>query len=427
VNVFYDNRHRLIYAGIVELFEKNITADIITLTNQLEKNGTLKEAGGTYYIAQIMQNTPTYANYLTHCRILQEHYFKRCFIEVANNIKADCYDECSDALELIDKIEAEVFRIAEQRVSNNYKDMSIIAKERIELLSKQMDETDNRSVVPTGYKKLDAKLNGGLHGSELIVLAARPSMGKTAFALAIAYNVAKNGIPVGFFTLEMTATQIYDRLLNIHNNLEKSESKKQTIQKILNDKRRSVSQEFICNTIKAISNLEIYFDDTPTIKILELRAKCRQMKAEKDVGLIVVDYLQLIKSAKAESREREVSIISSTLKQISRELEVPVLALSQLNRVYETRLHNGKEIDASKIPLLSDLRESGSIEQDADVVMFLHRPEAILQNEPNKEEKIAKDNYKNLAQIGIGKQRNGATGIVNLHCEIEYGIFLNKT
>jgi replicative DNA helicase len=421
-NIFYDLRHQAIYKGIVELFNKNIVPDIVTLTEHLRSIGTLEEAGGTFYISEINRLTPTYANYQVHCRIIQEYYFKRCLIETSNNILANCYDDTTDAIEVIDKAEADVFQIAEQRITKTYKDMLILSTETSEELLKQLSN-QNINTVSTGYRDLDNKLNGGLNKSDLIILAARPSMGKSAFALALAYNTAGSGTPVGFFSLEMSARQLVIRLLNLHINRVKQIETVQSMIKNVNDATRNANQDVITTGLKELSVFPIYFDDTAAISIMELRAKCRQMKAEKNIGLIIVDYLQLIRSTKAETREREIAIIASTLKQIARELDVPVLALAQLNRVYESRVHDGKNINAQKTPILSDLRESGSIEQDADVVMFIHRPEALLKNDPEKEAKLAEHNWKNLAQIVVEKHRNGNTGIVNLKCFIEYSFF----
>lgn len=238
--------------------------------------------------------------------------------------------------------------------------------------------------VTTGFDYLDDLLNGGFHKSDLIILAARPSMGKTAFALALTMNAAYKGkVPVGFFSLEMSAPQITLRLLSSMEGFNAQEA--------LRFKRQNEMDKFTSGLGK-LATYPIFFDDTPSISIMELRAKCRRMKAEHDIGFVVVDYLQLVRSVKTESREREISIISSTLKQIARELEVPVLALSQLNRAIEERTFVGKSVNAERKPILSDLRESGSIEQDADIVMFIHRPEAVLKNEPDKEQIIAEKN-----------------------------------
>ena len=429
ITIFYDPRHQAIYNGIVDLFKKNLVPDIISLTEHLRKMGTLEDAGGTYYISEINRIVPTYAHYESHCRIVQEFYFKRCLIDAAINILNSSYDDTADALEVVDEAESEIFQIAEQRISKTYKDLSILSDETYKALLEQLSSDKNSTAVSTGYRFLDNKLNGGLQKSDLIILAARPSMGKSAFALMLAYNAARAEVPVGFFSLEMSARQLVIRLLNLDMNYAKAEQNRRTVQTIIKettDASKNAAQEIINSAFNSLAPLPIYFDDTAAISIMELRAKCRQMKAEKKIGLIIVDYLQLIRSPKTETREREIAVISSTLKQIARELDVPVLALAQLNRVYESRVYDGKGINAQKTPILSDLRESGSIEQDADVVMFIHRPEALLKNDPDKDEKIAAHNWNNLAQVVIEKHRNGETGMVDLDCFIEYGIFHNR-
>ncbi|MCL2038914.1 MAG: replicative DNA helicase [Bacteroidetes bacterium] len=428
-NVFYDPRHKVIYTGIVELFNRNIASDIISLGNQLQQNGTLDEAGGTHYLLAINNKVPTYAYYQNHSQIIQRYYFKRCLIDAATKMLENSQAETIDAFDAIDDAEAEIFRISEARLTNKYKDMNTIYEETYQDLMKQLADPQNTSAVTTNYRYLDNKLNGGLQKSDLIILASRPSMGKTAFALALTYNAAKKGIPVGFFSLEMSARQLVVRLINLDINYAKAETQMRTVQSIIKqttDATKKAHQEFIESATKSLPTLPIYIDDTAAISIMELRAKCRRMKAEKNVGLIVVDYLQLIRSPKAETREREIAIISSTLKQIARELDVPVLALAQLNRLFESRIHGGKDIDFFKTPVLSDLRESGSIEQDADVVMFIHRPEAVLKNDPDKDTKIEAHNLKNIAQIVLEKHRNGETGKVDLNCFIDCGVFTHK-
>jgi replicative DNA helicase len=385
--IFYEPRHQEIYNSIVELYkENNIAPDLISLTEHLRKMGTLDAVGGTNYISEINLETPTYANAERHAKIILEHYFKRCLIDIAEGILENCYDETTDALEEIDKAEANIFAVAEKRITNTYKSMKILTAETMALVTKISSNNKTADGVTTGFKDLDNLLNGGFQKSDLIILAARPSMGKTAFALALAMNAANqkiSNVPVGFFSLEMSAIQITMRMLSTREGI--------NAQKMIRFKQKD-DEHKITSGLGYLAILPIYFDDSPAISIMELRAKCRRMKAEQNVGLIIVDYLQLIRSIKSESREREISIISSTLKQIARELDIPVLALSQLNRAMEARIHSGKEINPEKTPILSDLRESGSIEQDADIVMFIHRPEALLKNETNKEDIITERN-----------------------------------
>jgi len=405
--VFYDPRHQEIYKAILELDKINVAPDIISLTEHLKKMGSLELAGGTYYISEINRLTPTYAHIESHARVVQEYYFKRCLIDISENILEKCYDETTDALEVVDESEADIFAIAEKRISRNFLSMNSLATDTYKLIEKMMSDDMSEGGVSTGYTYLDRILSGGLQKSDLCILAARPSMGKTAFALAITLNAAIKGNSVAFFSLEMNAKQLVMRMLS---SLEAINTKE-----IITHKRRNEMHKITAGMGK-LATLPIYFDDSSTLSIMEMRAKCRRLKVEKDIQLIIVDYLQLIQSVKAESREREIAIISSTLKQIARELEVPVLALAQLNRGVETR--TGKD----KTPLLSDLRESGSIEQDADVVMFIHRPEYYEKDE----ELIATNNWKNLAQIIVGKHRNGATGIADLTFIPDFGRFDNR-
>ena len=405
--IFYDPRHQEIYKAIVELDKTNVAPDIVSLTAYLKKMDSLDIAGGTFYISEINRLTPTYAHVESHARLVQEYYFKRCLIDIAEDILEKSYDETTDALEEIDEAEAKIFSIAEKRISKTYQTMRTLANDTYKLIEKMMSNDKSEGGVSTGYSLLDKILNGGLQKSDLCILVARPSMGKTAFALAITLNTAIKGNPVAFFSLEMDAKQLVLRMLS---SLEAINTKEIITRRARNEMHK------ITAGMGKLAELPIYFDDSPALSIMELRAKCRRLKAEKNIQLIIVDYLQLIQSIKAESREREISIISSTLKQIAREIEVPVLALAQLNRSVETR--TGKD----KIPMLSDLRESGSIEQDADVVMFIHRPEYYERNEII----INENNWKNLAQIIVGKHRNGATGIVDLTFIPDFGRFDNR-
>ncbi len=394
--VFYEPRHQMIYKAIIELDRKNIVPDIISLTNYLSKMGMLEDVGGTYYLSEINLLTPTAAHVESHARIVQEKYFKRCLINLAEEVLTRNYDETTDVLEEIDSTEAKIFAIAEQRIRKNYKTMNALATDTMKLLNTIMSNDKGQNGVPTGFNALDTMLNGGLQKSELAILAARPSMGKTAFALAIALNAAmKYENPVAFFSLEMSSVQLVLRMLSSIIDI--------NLRQLISGRTKDDMQRVV-NGLSRLSTLPLYFDDSPSLSIMEMRSKCRRLKAERDIQLVVVDYLQLLQSIKADSREREIAIISATLKQIARELEIPVLALAQLNRSVETR--TGKD----KIPMLSDLRESGSIEQDADVVMFIHRPEYYEKNQ----DIVAQNNWQNLAQIIISKHRNGATGIVDL-------------
>lgn len=405
--VFYDKRNNEIYKAILALYEKNIIPDIVSLQDYLNGQGTLESIGGIGYLVEVSNKVSTAAYVETHAKLVQEYYFRRCLIELAEDILRNSYDTSTDILDEIDKTESNVFAIAEKRIRKNYKTMDFLAQDAVKLIQTIHGELSNTDVVTTGFAFLDNLLGGGLQKSELIILAARPSMGKTALALSISLNVALADKKVAFFSLEMDSKQLVLRMLSSMTMLPLGR-----VGQRLSDK----DWKNIARYASKLRELKLYFDDSSTLSIMELRSKCRRLKAEHQIDLIVIDYLQLLQSIKADSREREVAIISATLKQIARELDVPVLALAQLSRAVENR--PGKD----KRPLLSDLRESGSLEQDADVVMFIHRPEYYEKNTST----IEANSWKNLAEIIIGKHRNGPTGIVNLSFIPEFVKFTER-
>ncbi len=389
---FYVERNRLIFDVIVSMFEKGIQIDVITLVNELQKRESLGTVVDVEYIMGLTEQVPTAENIDNYCRIVQEKYLKRALLTAAGKIYVECYDESVDALEEVDNAERLVFQIAEKRFSRNYLNIKKLTHDAIDNITHLIEfGTKGITGVPTGFIELD-RLLGGLQSSDLVVIAARPSVGKTALALSLARNIAVDyGIPVGFFSLEMSAQQLTMRLISSQTGISNH--------KIRTGGLSQKDLEVILKKITPLSNAPLYIDDSPNISLLELRAKCRRLKTEHKVRAIFVDYLQLIDSPKADSREREISIISRTLKQIAKELDIPIVALSQLNRSVESR--------ADKKPQLSDLRESGSIEQDADVVVFIYRPEVYnLTKWPDK----STEPIEGVAEIIIGKQRNGPTG-----------------
>ncbi len=404
---FYKEVHRKIFETMLAMSEESNTIDLVTLSEELRKRGILEELGGTYYISELNARTPTAANVEQYAHIVQEHYLKREMIRAASEILEQCYDPGSDALEEIDQAESKVFAIGEKRLRTTYSVMKKLAKETFEMIVSMTDREGNDSGivgVPTGFTKMDDML-GGLQKSDLVILAARPSMGKTAFALSIARNVAvESKIPTAIFSIEMASAQLVIRLL--------SAEARVNAQSIRTGRIKDADMPKLARNIGILAESKIYIDDSAYLSVMELRAKCRRLKAEHNIGLIVIDYLQLLHVPKAESREREISMISRTLKQVAKELDVPVVALSQLNRSVESR--------ADKRPMLSDLRESGSIEQDADVVMFIHRPEhydiATFEDGMPTE---------GMSEIIIGKQRNGPVGSVRLAFLKDYARFEN--
>ncbi len=406
-NSFYQEKNRKIFEIMVWMSERNITIDIVSLGEELRRRSVLEGIGGTFYLAQINQNTPTAANIDQYARIVQEHALKRQLIEASSNILSRCYDQSTDALDEIDKAESEIFRIAEQRLRKSYVGMGKLAKDTFATIASMVNGDNSELLgIPTGFAKLDDML-GGLRRSDLLIIAARPSMGKTALALSIARNVAMEAnVPVAFFSVEMAAEQLSMRLLSAEARINAF--------KLITGKISQNDLPHLAQKMDKLAKAPLFIDDSASLSVLELRAKCRRLKAEQNIGVIMVDYLQLMHAptAKGESREREISSISRSLKQIAKELNIPVIALSQLNRGVEAR--------ADKRPMLSDLRESGSIEQDADIVMFVHRPEHYEITNYDDGQPTA-----GTAELIIGKQRNGPIGSVRVAYLKEYARFEN--
>jgi replicative DNA helicase len=392
-SAFYHDQHRKIYEAILSLFERGVPVDTVTVADELRRRGHLEYVGGSAKLVSIATNVVSSAAAEHHARIVLERSLKRQLLQTAARIVEQSLEDSSDALELIDRAESEIFALAEKRLGKSYSSINRLARATFEMISRLQERGLEHGIsgVPTGFVKLD-ELLGGLQRSDLIIIAARPSMGKTALALSMARNIAVEfKLPVGFFSIEMSGIQIVMRLL--------SAEAKVNAHSIRTGRLSHDEMNKIVKTIGRIADAPIFIDDSPSLTLMELRAKARRLKAEHDVQAIFVDYLQLVHAPKAESREREISIISRTLKQIAKELDLPVVALAQLNRSVESR--------ADKRPMLSDLRESGSIEQDADVVMFVTRPEVY--------EIATYDDgspTEGTAELIIAKQRNGPIGTV---------------
>jgi len=388
---FYHERHQEIFDAIVRLNEKGYHPDIVTIKEEFIKNNKLKLIDDGNYLIELIDYIPTSANVEQYARIVQEKYLKRLLIETAERIKKDSYDDNTDALEEIDKAEKEIFEIAELRLKKTFTPINKLAKETYKIISKIAEHSKSGYTgVPTGFTRLD-EMTGGFQKSDLIIIAARPSMGKTALGLSMVRNMSIiNKIPVAFFSIEMSGVQIVTRLISAEAKIDQH--------KLRTGRFNQTENQAIVDALGSISEAPIYIDDSPMLTIMELRAKCRRLVVEHNVQCVFVDYLQLITAPKAESREREISFISSSLKQIAKELNIPVVALAQLNRSVESR--------TDKRPMLSDLRESGSIEQDADVVMFVNRPEQykMMTYEDGSP-------TEGTGELIIGKQRNGPTGI----------------
>ncbi len=405
-DAFYNPRHKIIYEAILKLFEKNKSIDLLILSDYLSNHNQLDNAGGSFYIAQIATAVSNSANFEEYARLLLEKHIKRSLIEVSESIIETSMDNTTDALEDIDKAEAKIFEIAERRMKKSFSTMKTLANDAYSIIQiMRKNDIDSVQVI-TGFNELDHLL-GGMHKSDLLILAARPSMGKTALALSIAKNTAmKQKNAVAFFSLEMTANQLVTRLISAEAEVDQH--------KIIKGVISNDEDSKIVDSLGVLSELPIYIDDSPSLTMIELRAKARRLKIEKDIKIIIIDYLQLMNAPKSETREREISFISRSLKQLAKELDIPVLALAQLNRSVEAR--------TDKRPMLSDLRESGSIEQDADVVMFVHRPELYGINYFDKDKKYPTEN---MAEIIIGKQRNGPTGAIKLGFLKNYAKFVN--
>lgn len=388
---FYRSAHQIIFTAISELFSKNEPVDLVTLSNLLRKKKRLDEIGGATYLAKLVDTVPMAVNAQHYAHIIHEKAYLRRLIEKANEITKRCFEDSEDVGDVIDFAEQAIFEISGDKIRPSYHPISQIIGDSIDAIEKRQSNKSLITGVPTGFKSLDA-LTSGLQKSDLIIIAARPGMGKTAFALNIARNAAiETNIPVSIFSLEMSKEQLAMRLLSSEAKVNSTRLRGGFITK---DDWLQIN-----NAAGRLYEAPIYIDDSPGISAIELRAKARRLKMERDIGILVVDYLQLMKTrAAAERRDLEISEISRSLKALAKELDIPVVALSQLNRKLEER--------SDKRPQLSDLRESGALEQDSDVVAFIYR-----EDEYNKDENNPK---KGTAEILLKKQRNGPTGMVRL-------------
>lgn len=394
--VFYQDAHQKIMRAIMELFAQSQPVDIITVTHVLQKHGTLADIGGAYYISQLTNKVASAANVEFHARIVLQKYLQRQLILISSEIIKDCYDEASDVFDILDKAERELFAVSETNLRRSYSTMDQLVKEAIEQIDKAAKHEGHISGVPSGFTQLD-NITAGWQRSDLIVIAARPGMGKTAFVLSMAKNITvKKKVPVALFSLEMAGVQLVTRLIASESEIEADKLKRGNLQ--------SFEWKQLNSRIADLSTAPLFIDDTPALSIFELRAKCRRLKAHHNVQLVIVDYLQLMTSGgdNRGNREQEISNISRSLKSLAKELNIPIIALSQLSRAVETR-------GGTKKPILSDLRESGAIEQDADMVAFIYRPEyyKIEYDENN-------NSTQGLAELIIAKHRNGSLDNIKL-------------
>jgi replicative DNA helicase len=389
VNDFYRDAHRKIFNALIDLSERDEPADLITLTNELRKKDQLDAVGGASYLASLIDSVPTAANIEYYAKIVKEKAILRKLIETSTEIITQSYEDRGDVESFLDDAERAIFEISERRVKPSFYPIKDIVKESFRTIEKLYEKKELITGVPSGFKELD-RMTAGFQPSDLIIVAGRPSMGKTAFCLNCAqYAAIEKGVPVAFFSLEMSKEQLVIRMLCSEARVEGTRLRTGFLSE----------SDWPRLTLAAgnLSDAPIFIDDTPALSILELRAKSRRLKSEHGLSMIIIDYLQLMKGRmKAESRQQEISEISRSLKALAKELNVPVIAVSQLSRKTEER-HGNR-------PQLSDLRESGAIEQDADVILFLFREEVYNRTEENK----------GKAEVIIGKQRNGPTGKVDL-------------
>lgn len=399
---FYSERHRIIFESMLDLFNKATPIDIISLSSKLKDDGQIDRIGGAIYLTKILEAVPSSTNAKHYAEIVQKNYLLRSLINAAHHIGELGYNTNDDIEGILDRAEKKIFEVTNVNMSNSFVAIKENLTDAWERIDKLHNEGQEFRGIPTGFTSLDNKLSG-LQPSDLIILAARPSMGKTSLALDIARQAAiKGGVPVGIFSLEMSAQQLIDRMLAAEAQVD---AWKLRTGKLTNEK----DFDRIRDSLDRLSNAPIYVDDQPGNNIIKMRSVARRLKSEKGLGLIIVDYLQLMNPTQSKNSDnvvQQITEISRSLKHLARELDVPVLALSQLSRAVEQR--GGK-------PRMSDLRDSGSIEQDADVIMFIHR-----------EDKYDKESErKNIAEIIIDKHRNGPTGSAELYFDGDRSTFLN--
>ena len=406
---FYDVRHQLIYKAISTLAMQQQPVDILTVVEQLKKTGELDEVGGPFYITQLSGKVASSAHIEYHARIIAQKFLARELITFTSNIQTKAFDATQDVDDLMQEAEGKLFEISQQNMKKDYTQINPVIKEAYDMLQKAAARTDGLSGLPSGFHQLD-KMTSGWQNSDLVIIAARPAMGKTAFVLSMAKNIAVDQkVPVALFSLEMSNVQLVNRL--IVNVCEISG------EKIRSGQLAPYEWGQLDYKIKDLYDAPLYVDDTPSLSVFELRTKARRLVREHGVKVIIIDYLQLMNANGMSfgSRQEEVSTISRSLKGLAKELNIPIIALSQLNRGVENR----EGVDGKR-PQLSDLRESGAIEQDADMVCFIHRPEyyKIYQDEKGND-------LHGMAEIIIAKHRNGAVGDVLLRFRSEFARFQN--
>lgn len=406
---FYDPSHQLIYGAVQGLSMQQKPVDVLTVVEELKRRGELEASGGAVYIAELSEKVASAAHIEYHSRIIAQKYLARELISFSSDVSQNAFDETVDVDDLMQETEGKLFEISQRNVKKDVIQINPVIKEAMDNIQIAANRKDGMSGLPTGFKELD-KLTSGWQNSDLVIIAARPAMGKTALVLSMAKNIALDfEQPIAIFSLEMSNVQLVNRLI-VNVCQIKGESIKSG--RLSNDEWERLDKNH-----KLLYNAPIYIDDTPSLSVFELRTKARRLVREHKVRAIIIDYLQLMNASGMNfgSREQEVSMISRSLKGLAKELNIPIIALSQLNRGVESRV--GTE---GKRPQLSDLRESGAIEQDADIVCFIHRPEYY---------RITEDDMGNsligIAEIIVAKHRNGPTGIASMRFDGEYARFQN--
>ena len=405
---FYEDTHQSIFGAIHNLAMQQKPVDVLTVVEELKRRGELEQVGGAVYVAELTDKVASAAHVEYHARIISQKYLARQLISFSSDVVKQAFDEMVDIDDLMQETESRLFEISQRNVKKDVIQINPVIKEALANLEIAANREDGISGLQSGFKKLD-EITSGWQNSDLIIIAARPAMGKTALVLSMAKNMAVNfKFPIGVFSLEMSNVQLVNRLIV---NVCQIQG-----EKIKSGRLDDHEWERLDSKIKELYDAPIYVDDTPSLSIFELRTKARRLVREHGVKIIVIDYLQLMNASGMNygSREQEVSMISRSLKGLAKELNIPIIALSQLNRGVETRQGEGKR------PQLADLRESGAIEQDADIVCFIHRPEYY---------KITEDEHGStigLAEIIISKHRNGPTGIVRMKFENEYALFKDE-
>jgi replicative DNA helicase len=405
---FYHYAHARLFNGMVNLFEKNIPIDVVTLANLFKNSDELSSVGGISYIAEIVEATPTAANITYYAKIVREKALLRRIITASTEIVTKGYEGVESADEFIDDAEQRIFEVSQDRAKKSFYALKDIIKDTFETIERLYEKKTHVTGVSTGFKDLD-KLTSGMQPSDLIIIAGRPSMGKTSFALNIAENTAiDNTNPVAVFSLEMSKEQLVQRML--------ASRAKVDLHKLRSGYLKDEDWGRLTTAVGALYDAPIFIDDSPAQSVLEIRAKSRRWKNELGLKLIIIDYLQLMRGRRTDSREQEISEISRSLKAMAKELHIPVIALSQLSRMAERR-------EGSR-PMLSDLRESGAIEQDADVVMFVYREVVYKPCECPKE--LCTCGVRRNAEIIVAKQRNGPIDNINLTFLNEYTRFVDQ-